>query len=147
MCLMHMLPSPFSCAAWQGALVSFAPNAFLSFTSCCADSASGKLHAQIFACPFTCPPFLRVPHRYICQVLHARLPEALRPRFVDPSALAVGPWASLLVQPFGPCGSLQDLLNAYLKQGQVGGGCHMLLVCPVRLPAVGRGCISFVWSA
>lgn len=55
-----------------------------------------------------------------------RLPadQAVRQRFVDPSALLLGQRSSVLVAPLGAHGSLQDLLNAYLSQRQArrGGG-------------------------
>ncbi|GAB4819516.1 hypothetical protein N2152v2_006562 [Parachlorella kessleri] len=56
---------------------------------------------------------------YICQVLQARTHEAdLRCGFIDPLSLVVGAGSSVLVTPHGGGGSVQDLLNIFLKQGQ-----------------------------
>lgn len=59
--------------------------------------------------------------RYLCKALAGRIPDAARPLFADPTALLLGQRCSVLVAPLGPAGTLQDLVNAYLARGQVGG--------------------------
>ncbi len=56
--------------------------------------------------------------RYICQALHARIPDQLRHHFIDPLSLVLSTGTSLLLVPYGAGGSAQDLINKYLQQGQ-----------------------------
>ncbi|PSC71993.1 mitotic checkpoint serine threonine-kinase BUB1 [Micractinium conductrix] len=55
---------------------------------------------------------------YICKAVAGRVPPSERHRFIEPTALLLGGRGSVLVAPLGPQGSLQDLVNAYLAQGQ-----------------------------
>ena len=55
---------------------------------------------------------------YMCKVVAGRVPEAQRGLFLDPSALVLGPGASIVEMPRGNHGSLHDLLNACLKRGE-----------------------------
>jgi hypothetical protein len=55
----------------------------------------------------------------VCKALAERVLPPSRRRFIDPSALLLGSRCSLLVAPLGRHGSLQDLLNTHLAQGQV----------------------------
>lgn len=68
---------------------------------------------------FVCP-LLHLVVRYICKAVAGRVPPSERHRFIEPTALLLGGRGSVLVAPLGPQGSLQDLVNAYLAQGQVG---------------------------
>jgi checkpoint serine/threonine-protein kinase len=55
---------------------------------------------------------------YLCRAVQGRVPPAARAAFLDPHALLLGAGASVLVMPRGRHGSVQDLLNLFLRRGQ-----------------------------
>ncbi len=55
---------------------------------------------------------------YVCKVVSGRVPTEHRMFFLDPYALQIGPGASIMEMPRGTHGSLQDVLNVYLKKGE-----------------------------
>ncbi len=76
------------------------------------DAASGAdvaLKVEAPACPW---------EWYVLRAVQGRVPAAAAPLFPAPSALALGPGASVLAMPRGVHGSLQDLLNHYLAAGR-----------------------------
>lgn len=56
---------------------------------------------------------------YICKVLQGRLPPASRSLFLNAHSLYLLPDHSVMLTPFGQRGTLQDLLNSYLRKGKV----------------------------
>ena len=57
---------------------------------------------------------------YICKVLQGRVPPASRSLFLAADMLYLSPTHSGMLTPCGKRGTLQDLLNAYMRKGKVG---------------------------
>lgn len=66
---------------------------------------------------------------YICKVLQGRLPPASRSLFLNAQMLYLLPDHSAMLTPFGQRGTLQDLLNSYLRKGKVW---QCVAVCSVK---------------
>jgi checkpoint serine/threonine-protein kinase len=73
------------------------------------EDADVALKVEAPACPW---------EWYVCKVVAGRVPETNRSSFLDPCALQIGPGASIMEMPLGRHGSLQDVLNVYLKKGE-----------------------------
>jgi len=74
-----------------------------------AKTADVALKVEAPACPW---------EWYVCKVVAGRVPNTSRSSFLDPYALTIGPGASIMEMPRGAHGSLQDVLNVYLKKGE-----------------------------
>lgn len=74
-----------------------------------AKRADVALKVEAPACPW---------EWYVCKVVAGRVPDNRRTSFLDPYALTIGPGASIMEMPRGTHGSLQDVLNVYLKKGE-----------------------------
>ena len=77
------------------------------------DSARQPIYAmkvQMPACPW---------EFYICKVLQGRVAAAMRPMFLDADRLYILSGCSVMLNPYGQHGTLQDLLNSRLRAGKV----------------------------
>jgi hypothetical protein len=74
-----------------------------------AKTADVALKVEVPACPW---------EWYICKVVAGRVVNDRRSCFLNPYALTIGPGASIMEMPRGTHGSLQDVLNVYLKKGE-----------------------------
>lgn len=77
------------------------------------DSARQPVYAmkvQMPACPW---------EFYICKVLQGRVAAAMRPMFLDADRLYLLSGCSVMLNPYGQHGTLQDLLNSHLRAGKV----------------------------
>ncbi len=56
---------------------------------------------------------------YICKVLQGRVSPVTRNLFLKADMLYLMPDRSVMLTPYGKRGTLQDMLNAYLRKGKV----------------------------
>ena len=63
---------------------------------------------------------------YMCKVLQGRVPPVSRSSFLRADMLYLLPKHSVMLSPYGKRGTLQDLLNAYLRKGKVSMTCAHL---------------------
>jgi hypothetical protein len=60
---------------------------------------------------------------YICKVLQGRVAPVSRSLFLSADMLYLLPKHSVMLTPYGRRGTLQDMLNAYLRKGKVSMSC------------------------
>jgi len=60
---------------------------------------------------------------YICKVLQGRVPPVSRSMFLSADMLYLLPKHSVMLTPYGRRGTLQDMMNAYLRKGKVSMSC------------------------
>ena len=83
--------------------------------TCTQASSSHAMKVQSPPCPW---------EFYVCKVLQGRVPPVYRSLFLRADMLYLLPSHSIMLTPYGRRGTLQDMLNAYLRKGKVHPSSH-----------------------